>query len=304
MKKCFSCGEKIEEEKTIHKHCLKKLFGIEYLPAVNLSLSEVTIKAQEAAGKLSISGVQPKLSMRLNLEKKELESVGQGGEYILKPQGATFPDIPQNENTCMIIASKVGILTPPHTLIRLKDDTLAYIVKRFDRKNGERIHQEDFLQILDKEDRYDGSFEQIGRRVKELSEVPGLDVQYFYTRVLFFFLIGNGDAHLKNFSVLYDNDGNARLSPVYDIVSSKLVIPNEDDTALALNGKKNDINARDFHSLMNYLQIKDKRINKELLEKIDTIKDTVKNSIMEDSRRNNLLEIIEKRYNRVRDLLS
>ena len=105
MRICFSCGEKIEKGKTIHKHCLKKLFGIEYLPELKLSLSEVTIKAQEAAGRLSISGVQPKLSMRLNLEKKELESVGQGGEYILKPQVAIFPDLPQNENTCMIIAS-------------------------------------------------------------------------------------------------------------------------------------------------------------------------------------------------------
>lgn len=303
MNICFSCGEKIEGKEPIHKNCLKILFGIEYLPEVDLSLSEVPLKAQESAGKLSISGVQPKLSMRLNREKIKLESVGQGGEYILKPPGGNFADMSQNENTCMIIASKVGITVPPHALIKLKDGSLSYIVKRFDRKNGEKVHQEDFFQILGKEDKYNSSFEQIGKRIKELSEIPGLDVQDFYTRVLFFFIIGNGDAHLKNFSILYDERGNIRLSPAYDIVSSKLVIPREDDTALTLNGKKNNIIARDFLSLLEYLQIKDRTINKRLLSKYDIIINTVKNSILEDNMRKNLLNIIQERYSRIKDLI-
>lgn len=299
MKRCLSCGNEIEQKETIHKACLKQLFGVNYLPKVNFSLKEISIKAQEMSGKLSISGVQPKLSMKLDRKAKTLIVVPENGEYILKPQIMIYPNIPQNENLCMTIAHNLGINIPPQGLIKLKDDTWAYIIKRFDRQNGEKIHQEDFFQILGKEDKYSGSFEEIGKRLKTISEVPGLDTQLFYERVLFNFIIGNGDAHLKNFSVIYDNTGGARLSPAYDIVSSKLVISSEEDSALTINGKKNKITAQDLYALAKYLNIPEKVTNGMFLNKKDIILNLIKDSILEDAEKNTLIQIITERFARL-----
>ena len=199
------------------KH-LKNLFDVNYLPKIDLSLTDIPTAAQEMAGKMSISGVQPKLSMKLDKKNGALEVAGEGGEYILKPQLQTFNNIPQNENLCMDIAASLGIQVPPHALVSLKDNSLAYIVKRFDRIKKEKLHQENFFQILGEKDKYKGSMEKIGKKLKEISEIPGFDAQLFFERILYFFIIGNGDAHLKNFSIIYDKENFIRLSPAYDIV--------------------------------------------------------------------------------------
>ncbi len=299
MSQCFNCGKKTKKDNILHNKCLRNLFGVSYMPKINLSLADISIKAQEMSGKLSISGVQPKLSMKLNRRKKELSVVAEGGEYILKPQIQTFPNIPQNENLCMSIASILGINVPPHTLIKLKDNNLAYIVKRFDRLPSQKIHQEDFLQILEKKDKYIGSLEEIGNSLKKISAVPGLDVQLFYERVLFFFIIGNGDAHLRNFSILYDNKGSIRLAPAYDIVSSKLVLPNEEDLALSINDKKNKITHKDFVALQSYLGIHNKEINKNILDKKQLIIACINDSMLTATEKHNLCEIVNERTSRL-----
>ena len=232
------------------------MFGLDRLPLISLSLQDIPLKAQEMVGKMSISGVQPKLSMKLDKLKSELVFTATDGEYILKPQIQQFAYTPENENCCMDIAESLGLQVPPHYLLSLTDKSWAYVVKRFDRLNGKKIHQEDFYQILEKKDKYHGSLEQIGGKLKEISSVPGLDVQLFFERVVFNFLIGNGDGHFKNYSISY-HDG-IRLSPAYDIVCSKLVIPNEEDSALAINAKKNGLGREDFDSLANYLDIPEK----------------------------------------------
>ncbi len=119
------------------------------------------------AGKMSVSGVQPKLSLAHNPEKRILEAVETGGKYLLKPQTDRFPMLPENENLCMNIASALGIETPPHALIPLADKKTAYIVKRFDRlEDGTGIPMEDFQQLLEKKDKYEGSCEQIANFIK------------------------------------------------------------------------------------------------------------------------------------------
>lgn len=277
----------------------KELFGSDFEPAVNLSLSEVSQKAQQMAGKLSISGMQPKLSLRLNRRSKELEIVAEKGEYILKPQNPAFPHIPENEYTCMKIARRIGIEVPPHGLIRLKDDSLAYIVKRFDRRKEQKIHQEDFFQILNKKDKYEGSLEEIGKKLKIVSDVPGLDVQRLYERVVFFFIIGNGDAHLKNYSVLYHENGQIRLSPAYDIVSSKLVIPDEEDAALSINGRKNKITKKDFIQFAEFLDIPKAIGEYFYLDKKELIINLVRTSYLPDEEKEKLTSIVEKRFQRL-----
>lgn len=224
------------------------------MPVVELTHGDVLMKAQEMAGRMSISGVQPKLSM--SRRGSRLIPVTTGGQFILKPQTERFPLLPQNENVCMNIARIIEIDTPPHGLFDLQDGSPAYLIRRFDRtRDGKKLRCEDFAQILGEDDKYSGSMETIGTKIRELSDVPGLDVQLFFERVLLNFLLGNGDAHLKNFSMLESEGGGLRLSPAYDIVCSKAVIPRELDCALTLNGKQNKINRSDFERFASSLKI-------------------------------------------------
>ncbi|MBF0532297.1 MAG: HipA domain-containing protein [Candidatus Omnitrophica bacterium] len=239
----------------------RKVFGIDKEPYIDLTLAGVSLKAQEMVGKMSISGVQPKLSVRLvdKDNKPRLEVTGEGGQYILKPQVQAFAHLPENEEFCMTMAGELGIDVPAHCLAHLQDKSWAYVVKRFDRKGRRKIHQEDFAQILGKENKYDGSVEEIGRTLKAVSEVPGLDAQLFFERVVFNFLIGNGDAHVKNYSVIYNEAGWARLAPAYDLVCSRIVVPQEtDESALTIQGKKRRIKRQDMDLLAEYLGIPEK----------------------------------------------
>lgn len=251
---CDICGGAMDGEGRYHSACLRRLFGTPALPAVGLSHGDVLTKAQEMAGRMSISGVQPKLSM--SRRGSRLIPVMAGGQFILKPQTERFPLLPQNENVCMNIAGLLEIETPPHGLFDLLDGSPAYLVRRFDRTtNGDKLRCEDFAQILGEDDKYTGSMERIGKRIRELSEVPGLDAQLFFERVLLNFLLGNGDAHLKNFSMLETDGGGLRLSPAYDMVCSKAVIPRELDCALTVNGKQNRLERQDFEGLGDILKI-------------------------------------------------
>jgi len=257
MNACGICGRLHETGILYHPSCLRRLFGKPALPSVALSHGEILAKAREMAGRMSISGVQPKLSM--SRQGSQLLPVVEGGQFILKPQTERFPLLPQNENLCMLIAGQLGIDVPPHGLFDLRDGSPAYIVRRFDRTaDGQKLRCEDFFQILGGNDKYAGSLERVGKKIRELSSVPGLDAQLFFERVLSSFLVGNGDAHLKNFSMLEADDGSLRLSPAYDIVCSKAVIPKEGDCALTLNGKSDRLRRRDFETLGETLKIPQK----------------------------------------------
>lgn len=279
---------------------LREMFGINQIPKINLSLQEIPLRAQEMAGRMSISGVQPKLSLRLNKRDGELVPAPGGGEYILKPQIQQFPHIPENENCCMDIAGQLGIIVPPHCLLSLKDGSLAYLVKRFDRKGAEKIHQEDFYQILEKRDKYLGSLEQIGKKLKEISAVPGLDVQFFFERVVFSFLIGNGDGHFKNYSISYLDQNVTRLSPAYDIVCSKLVLPREEDSALTLNGKKNNLTRNDFDTFAEALKIPEKVRYEKFIGQNKQIKQSIRASQLPGDFKKKFVEIISSRYDRLK----
>jgi serine/threonine-protein kinase HipA len=299
--RCYFCGKTVDNKESHHTSCLRKLFGVDYLPTIDLSLGEVNIKAQQMAGKLSISGVQPKLSVKLNKGKKQLEVVPEGGEYILKPQTNTFINIPENENLCMTIAGNLGIETPAHSLIKLKDDTWAYVVKRFDREKKVKKHQEDFCQILEvrEEMKYSGSVEEIAKKLSIISEVPGLDLQLFFERLLFFFIIGNGDAHLKNFSIIYSREGSIRLAPVYDIVSSRLAMLNEkEEFAIPINGRKNNIRRKDFDLFANSFEINSKICYENIMRK-DLIDELISESQLPEYQKKKLKEVVKIRLSRI-----
>jgi serine/threonine-protein kinase HipA len=274
----------------------QKMFGVSKCPVVDFGLKDISQQAIKMTGKVSISGVQPKLFVNFD-EKEHALITADDGEYILKPQTSSFFDVPQNEQCCMDIAEEIGIDVPVHCLLPLKDKSLAYIVKRFDRNKGEKIHQEDFCQILAAKDKYVGSVEQVGRKLKEVSSIPGLDVQLFFERVVFNFLIGNGDAHLKNYSVYYP-EGQIRLTPAYDVVCSRLVIQDH-DSALMINGRDDKLGRKDFDSLAGYFNIPIKVRYDKFIGKLKLMEETVRSSMLDEEKRGRFIKIIRERYQRL-----
>ena len=283
----------------LNEKFLKEMFNSPKIPVIDFGLGDISRKAQELAGKLSISGVQPKLSVKLDEKQNMLIPVAEGGEYILKPQTPTFANIPENEQCCMDIAEELNIEVPLHCLIPLKDKSLSYVVKRFDREKSVKIHQEDFGQILEQTDKYKGSVEQIGKKLKEISSAPGYDAQLLFEQVVLNFILGNGDAHLKNYSIAYRDKDNIRLTPAYDIVCSKLVIPGEEDSAITIHGKKNKLLREDFDQLGDYFNIPIKIRYEKFGNNFGVMKRIIETSSIAEEKQGQFLEIIKERISRM-----
>ena len=285
---------------------LRTMFGKPIRPTIAISSSGIAHEAQKAAGKLSISGVQPKLSMRLDGD--QLIPVARDGQFILKPQTQDFVELPKNEYLCMSMGKRFGLRVAPCLLLELSDGTPAYVVKRFDRyKKGRRIEKlacEDMQQILGGPDKYAGSHEQIAQAVRQHCTFVPLELQRLFEVVIFNFAIGNGDAHRKNFSLLTSEDGTIALSPAYDLVSSRLAIPAEtDELALTVNGKRNRLRRADFLAFAEHLSIAPdyavRQITK-LLNLRDTFTEMIGTSLLSSDLRDRLSAILADRLDRLR----
>ena len=255
---CFSCQKEIKQGGEYHGKCLRELFGTAYAPAIPFGIADLPSRVSQAAGKMSISGVQIKASVKLEPRGRQVEIAAEGGTHILKPEPAEYPELPQNENLVMNMAGELKLPVPPHGLFRMSDGKLCYIIKRFDRlPGGKKVHKEDMAQLLQlpTEAKYNGSLEAVGSVIKAHSTDPFLELFNFYQRVLFNFAIGNGDMHLKNWSLLTPETGEIRLTPCYDFVSSKLYLPGESDSALPLGGKQNKLSRPDFERFAKYLEL-------------------------------------------------
>jgi serine/threonine-protein kinase HipA len=216
--------------------------------------------------KMSIQGVQPKLSATLNVRQQGFDIVDTGGTFILKPQNANFLQLPENEGVTMCMAEKAGIEVPTTGLIRSIDGSFTYFVRRFDRlKKGQKLATEDFTQLLghNRETKYDASMEKLVDVIEQFCTFPALEKEKLFRLVLFNFLVGNEDAHLKNFSLI-TRQGKVELSPAYDLLNSTIVLRGAkiEEFALPLAGKKRKLN-QDL--LVNYygktrLKLSDKTI--------------------------------------------
>lgn len=263
---CLACQKLLSNSQSwdgYHLSCSKKLFGTAKPPKIPFNTPDISVEAQKMVGKMSISGVQPKLSVIHELKKHQLVVIETGGVYILKPQTDRFKSLPENENLCMCLATAYGLNVPPHGLLPLQDGRLTYVVKRFDRmKDGTKLQQEDFQQLLQTDDKYNGSYEKMANFIKEYSDTPGLDLIDLFERALLFFVLGNGDAHLKNFSLIKEKPVGYHLSPAYDIVNSRLVMPAErEEMCLSLQGKKNRLAGNDFLKLSKHFGLKEKQVD-------------------------------------------
>jgi len=207
------------------------------------SAEEQRLEAVARASKMSIQGVQPKLSARLNIGREIFEIVDTGGEYILKPQ-THFREVPENEDLTMKLAAAAHIEAPHHGLIYSKDGTLTYFVKRFDRiGRKEKLSLEDFAQLSGKsrETKYDSSMEQVASVIERYCTFPLVEKLKLLRLTLFNFLVGNEDMHLKNFSLIR-REGIIGLSPAYDLVNTTLAVGGvTEEIALLLGGKKRNL---------------------------------------------------------------
>jgi len=190
--------------------------------------------------------------------------VGLWGKFILKPQADSFENLPELEDLTMHLAETAGIKTVPHSLIRFNDGELCYITRRIDRKgDGEKIPMEDMCQLSGKltEHKYRGSYEQIAKLILRYSAAPKLDLANFWESVAFSWITGNADMHLKNFSLYNPNGGGHILTPAYDLLATRLVMPEDtEELALTLNAKKRKIKRDDFVAAMHGSGLEDKVI--------------------------------------------
>jgi serine/threonine-protein kinase HipA len=202
--------------------------------------------------KFSLAGVQMKFSMKKQDGRYNLSKGKVLGDWIIKTPSTVHRDVPVNEFTAMTLASMAGVDVPEIKLveldkldnlppINLPDEKLAFAIKRFDRNDDQRIHMEDFAQVLVKypHEKYkSASYEQIGKILYDFSGDGLADTQQFARRLLVNILLANGDAHLKNWSLLYSDQFTPRLSPAYDIVTTSVYIEDEKQYALNLGKTK------------------------------------------------------------------
>lgn len=270
---------------------------------IEYSAEEQRHEAAIRATKMSVQGVQPKLSAILNIQQSKLEIVDINGKYILKPQHHIYPQLPENEDLTMKMASKCGINTPIHGMVYSKDETLSYFIKRFDRQGkNNKLPLEDFAQLAEKkrDTKYDYSIEKLIKILKNHCTFPQLEKIKFFKRFLFNFLVGNEDMHLKNYSLITQND-KIELSPAYDFLNTSIVLgKNLEESALSLKGKMKKFN---HNILIDYLGEERLNLNMKVIQ--NTLGDLrnalpswfelIEISFLKQSLKDDYKELLEKR---------
>ena len=244
MSRCPITYDEIKSGERYSPGGLKKLSRqLRHLKDLPYSAEEQRREAVARATKMSIQGVQPKLSARLNTAEEIFEIVDTGGDYILKPQ-THYPEAPQNEDLTMRLADACGIDVPLHGLLYSRDGTLTYFIQRFDRVKGKgRRSLEDFAQLLGRtrDTKYDSSMEQVISVLEKYCTFPLVEKRKLFRMSLFNFLTGNEDMHLKNFSLIH-MEGKIELSPGYDLLNTTIALTNAtEEIALPLGGKKRNL---------------------------------------------------------------
>ena len=205
-------------------------------------------EAAARAGKMSIQGVQPKLSAILSIKDRKFVVQDKNGKYILKPQSQVYPSIPENEDLTMKLAKLCGINVPLTGMVYSKDSSLTYFIKRFDRiGKNKKIHVEDFAQLMGKtrDTKYESTMEKIIATIDKYTSFPLIEKKKMFLLTLFNFIIGNEDMHLKNFSLI-KSKGKIELSPAYDLLNTSIVLKNPEEIALPLRGKKRKLKKEDL----------------------------------------------------------
>ena len=311
MCKCLYCYQRLEEgQRDFHPNCARKFFGTKDAPILEYKhddlyqLAEQVIRAQT-----SLTGVQPKLSLNLNKHDgcNRLTIVGLWGDYIFKPQTEAYPQLPENEDLTMHLAEAAKIKVVPHSLIRLSDGKLGYITKRIDRtKNGEKIDMEDMCQLTlhPTEYKYKSSYEQIARTITKYSSTPKLDLTNYMQLLLYCFVTGNNDMHLKNFS-LYRPEKDYLLAPAYDLLNTTIVNPKDkEELALPLSGRKTKLRVADFLNTARTIGLEESvvlRLIKGLQKALPKWQVLIQSSFLDENMKKAYQELIMSRLSRLQE---
>lgn len=308
MKYCPITYEPLRENAEYSAEGLRRLNrNLKSLAPLNFSAEQQRQEAISRAGKMSIQGLQLKLSAVLRISEGQFEVVDRGGQYILKPQSSDYPELPENEDLTMRLAATVGIEVPVHGLVRSADRSLTYFIKRFDREGRSRIPQEDFAQLsgASRDTKYDSSMEKVAGVIGRFCTFPAIERVKLFERTLFSFLVGNEDMHLKNFS-LVTRDAKVELAPAYDFLNTTIALKQaKEELALPLNGKKSKLTRRD---LLEYfgrerLQINDAVLNEvvsRFAKAMPAWRDLLGRSFLSEAGKQRYAAVLEDRQNRMR----
>lgn len=270
------------------------------------------IEAIKRATKMSIQGVQPKLSVQLNVRKSVFEIADRGGHYIIKPQHHVYRQLPENESLTMHLAELAGIEVPVNGLVYCKDGTFSYFIRRFDRQSDMKLAVEDFAQLsgMDRETKYDSSMEKLAGITEKYCTFPRLENIKLFHRCIFNYLVGNEDMHLKNFSLI-TRDGKVELAPAYDFLSTTVAYldigknnAEIEEVSLPLNGKKKKLSKSLWYNYYakERLQLRDDtiaEINEKLKTAIPKWDNLVKISFLSESQKKMYLDLIKHRLKTV-----
>ncbi|HNY44060.1 MAG: HipA domain-containing protein [Bacteroidota bacterium] len=305
--KCLYCYKDLNTEGDFHTSCSLSFFGSPKPPALNYTIDEMAELARQVVeNSITVPGVQPKLSLSFIKDVLKDETNGRltvlgamGGNYILKPQNKVYPQMPENEHLSMRMAELCGISVVPSSLIRLKSGELSYITKRIDRtQTGQKIHMLDMFQILEAFDKYKSSVEKIGRALAKHSANTVLDLLRLFEIVVFSYLTGNNDMHLKNFSMILKNE-EWNLSPAYDLLNVNLHLPEDNEEfALTINGKKRKLTKSDFVNLGLKLQLTEKQISNtfdRFIKAENIMKQEISNSFLSTENQMKYIDLLEVR---------
>lgn len=303
--RCLCCYRELKAgERDYHPACAKKMFGTTEVPELPYDHSQVRQLAKSVIRtQTTVPGVQAKLSMDIQRieHTTRFTIVGLQGQFILKPQTEQYAELPEIEDVTMHLAEQAGIAVVPHCLARFADDRLVYLSKRIDRTTkGDKVPMEDLCQLSEQltEYKYRGSYEQISKVIQRLSAAPMLDVVNFWQVVLFSWLVGNSDMHLKNFS-LYAPKGSHVLSPAYDLVNTLAVMPSDpEELALNMNGKKRKIGWHDFVQAMTRSGVPEKvqeNMRKRFVDVLPQWEETIRGSFLSAEMQERYLSIIAAR---------
>lgn len=296
------CGTNKYSEKGI-RLIAPKLTHLNDLPYTAVELRQ---EAANRAKKLSIQGVQPKLSAAVSIIDQEFKIVDQFGTYIIKPQNDLFPQLPENEDVTMRMAKVFGLEVPFHGMLYAKDGSLSYFIKRFDRYGkGKKWATEDFAQLTGntRDTKYRFAMEKLIPVLDEYCSFPAIEKADFFKRILFCYVTGNEDMHLKNFSLITQK-GKTTLTPIYDFLNSTIAIKNpEEEIALTLKGKKSNLKAADFidYYAKERLLLNEKTINTildQMKKATPKWKELLEISFLSEDMKEKYLELLENRLGR------
>lgn len=309
MNRCLICLNPVDTG-DYHPKCSRAFFGNASAPDLPYGIDELHELAKQIVGRsIAVTGVQPKLSLAFERNVTEggyrLTLVGMWGNFILKPPNSRFPEIVENEHATMQLANVFGIDTVPFCLIRLRTGESAYLTRRIDRTKKGKLAMEDLCQLSERltEYKYRGSVEQVAKVIRRFSSNPGFDAVRFFELVLFCWLSGNADMHLKNYSLLTGHDGLTGLAPAYDLLATKLLLPQDpEESALAINGKKNRLLPADFQAFADNAGIPDSAVEKvfnKFRKKLEVALHTLSGSFLSAEAQEQYRELLLERADRL-----